>query len=361
MRAWGRRAAIGIAAALCLGCGKKGPPLPPAPRGPLPPTQVEVRQIGSAIHFSFLLAQPRGARPTQAPERAELVRIDYPPGSAPPSDPDAFRRRGQVVAVADVTAPSPAARREVVDESIGRPGGERIDWTLRYGVRVLDRRGRASFLVVARDIVPGPTLASPSMLAGEATGDGVRLVWKPPAGEGPVTYNVYRALDGEENGPRPLQREPLSTPEYLDGEVQPGAKYRYEVRTAAGAASPLHESEPSAPVVVLAEDRFAPAAPGKLVVVQEGAAVRLFWNPSPEHDLAGYRVYRALDGGAFERIGSDVVERPSFTDSDVRAGSRASYRVTAVDRAHPPNESRPSEEAAIDVAVDPAVPGPAGP
>ena len=31
------------------GCGKKGRPLPPLPRGPLPPSGVAARQLGDAI------------------------------------------------------------------------------------------------------------------------------------------------------------------------------------------------------------------------------------------------------------------------------------------------------------------------
>jgi fibronectin type 3 domain-containing protein len=207
--------------------------------------------------------------------------------------------------------------------------------------------------------VPPPL--PPTLLRAEATADGVRLSWHAPT-EGEATrYNVYRAPAGEPIGPRPLQREPVSSPEYLDSEVVSGTEYVYEVRTAASATPPLQESEPSEPVRVRAEDLFAPAAPEKLVAVQEGATVRLFWNPSGERDLAGYRVYRAPAEGAFERIGTDPLERSSFVDSAVRVGVRYSYRVTAVDRATPPNESRPSEAVEIEVAADPAAGGSAGP
>jgi fibronectin type 3 domain-containing protein len=216
-------------------------------------------------------------------------------------------------------------------------------------------------LVLANDIVPVVPPLAPSALAAEATADGVRLTWQPPPGEGPFRYNVYRARAGEQVGPRPLQREPVTSPEYLDADAVNGTDYTYEVRTAATDALPLQESLSSAPVQVRAEDRFPPAVPEKLVAVQEGSTVRLFWNPNQERDLAGYRVYRSVADGSFERIGGDPVERSSFIDADVRPGLRVAYRVSAVDRATPPNESAPSESVAIEVAADPGAGGATGP
>ncbi len=361
MAATRRLTSIVVAVLVCVGCGKKGPSLPPVPKGPMPPTAVEARQTGSGIHVSFVVPDPRGEHAMQTPERAELVRVEYPPGPTPASDADAFRRRGEVVAASDVAATTSGSRMSMADASPTLSADGRAGWTLRYGVRVLDRRGRSSPLVVARDIVPVVPPLAPSLLAAEATADGVLLSWQPPAGEGPNRYNVYRSPAGQPMGPRPLQREPVATPEYLDAEVVSGMEYTYAVRTAASDSPPLQESESSEPVRVRAEDLFAPAAPEKLVVVQEGSTVRLFWNPNQERDLAGYRVYRAEAEGAFARVGADPVERSSFMDSDVRPGLRFTYRVSAVDRATPPNESAPSEPVGIEVATDPTAGGPAGP
>lgn len=361
MRASRRIAPIVLAGIVLCGCGKKGPSLPPIPKGPMPPTLVEARQSGAAIEVSFVVPNPRGDNPMQTPERAELVRVEYPPGPTPPSDADAFRRRGEVVGAADVSAVASGSRLGIADGSPSLADGGRTGWTLRYGVRVLDRRGRTSPLVVAHDIVPVVPPIPPSLLSAEATSDGVHLTWQAPPAEGQQRYNVYRARAGEAMGPRPLQREPLSSPEYLDAEVTSGTEYEYEVRTAATDALPLQESAPSAIVRVRAEDLFPPARPEKLVAVQEGATVRLFWNPNQERDLAGYRVYRAVAGGSFERVGGDAIERASFIDADVHPGLRVSYRVTAVDRATPPNESAPSEVAELEVATDPTAGGSASP
>ena len=96
------------------------------------------------------------------------------------------------------------------------------------------------------------------------------------------------------------------------------------------------ESLISAPLQVLRADRFAPAVPGGLTAVAGTHTVELAWAPSPEADLAGYRIYRAVDGGEFERI-AELVEVPSFSDRAAQPGKRYRYAVAALD--HLSNES----------------------
>ena len=79
---------------LSTACGKRGSPFPPLPRGPLPPAEVAARQIGGRSVVGFRVPEARGPKPSQHPIRAELIRVTYPPGLEPQTDPDAFRRRG---------------------------------------------------------------------------------------------------------------------------------------------------------------------------------------------------------------------------------------------------------------------------
>ena len=53
------------------------------------------------------------------------------------------------------------------------------------------------------------------------------------------------------------------------------------------------------------------------------------------------------------RIGGETVPQPSFLDPGVSPGPRVRYRVTAVDRATPPNESEPSTEVELRVVAEP--------
>jgi hypothetical protein len=244
------------------------------------------------------------------------------------------------------------ARVTLDDPSWTRLAGGGIGWTLRYGVRVRDFKDRPSPLVVGRDVVPVAVPGPPRDLGAEPTADGIRATWAPPADEGSFRYNLYRAEDAEEFPERPLNGQPLGTPEYLDSKVEVGKTYRYGVRVVVGDPPPYTESATGNEVTLVAEDRFAPAAPEGLVAVQEGMAIRLFWDPGQERDLAGYRVYRRVGTASWERVGPGLVPEPLYLDPDVERGQRVVYRVTAIDRANPPNESPPSSEVVALVAAD---------
>jgi hypothetical protein len=342
-----------LAVASLLGCGKIGAPVPPEPRGPLSPGNVVARQLGEEVLVRFDVPEPHGSKPAQRPVRAELVRLDYAPGRPAPYDLDAFRRRSTLVAELEGAAIEPGRRVAFTDPARGLGGADLTGWTLRYAVRVLDRRGRSSPLVVAPDLVPVTPPLPPSGLGGEPTADGVRLTWTSPPVED-ARFNVYRGPDEGDVGEQPLNATPLTSTDYVDREVAPGTVYRYEVRTLASGEPPLRESRPSTQARILAEDRFPPAAPGGLVAVQERLAVRLFWNPNDEPDLAGYRVYRRSGvDEEWERIGLDPVAEPLYLDQGVAVGVAYTYRVTAIDRADPPNESGPSETADLTPAEEP--------
>src|SRR5262249_33149225 len=150
--------------------------------------------------------------------------------------------------------------------------------------------------------------------------------------------------------------KPLTSPDYLDTGTETGQKYRYVVRAVAAEGTPYREGPSSSVAVVDASDVFPPAAPTGLVAVQEGKSVRLLWNPGTERDLDGYRVYRSRGGGEWVRLGADPLRQPTWLDSEVKPGDVVSYRVTAIDRANPPNESEASVEAGLRVAEEPGPP-----
>ena len=339
-----------------MACGKTGPLQPPAPRGPFPAAGVEARQIGDRVEIALTVPKPRGTEPSQAVQTTEILRVAYPRGRTAQSEPDAFRVRGEIVAAVEAEYGKPGDRVVIADPSLAQLADAGIGWTLRYGVRVRDQRGRPSAIVVAKDLTTVPPVSPPTALTGQASGDGVRLSWQAPEGPASPAFNVYR---GPADGPlaeSPLNIQPLPSSDYLDATVEVGKIYRYVVRTVAASGPPYRESVSSNAFAVDASDRFAPAPPAGLVVVQEGSAVRLLWNPGGERDLEGYRVYRAASGEGFARIGPEIVPQPSFLDAGVSAGTDVRYRVTAIDRASPPNESAPSSEAGLRVAADPGTP-----
>ena len=341
------------AAGLAVACGKIGPLQPPAPRGPLPASTVGARQIGDRVEIALTVPEPRGSHTSQAVQRTEILRVAYPRGRTPPEEPDALRVRGDVVVAVDAAYGKPGDRLVITDPTFHQLTDGGIGWTLRYGVRVRDQRGRPSAIVVAKDLTTVPPAAAPRGLAGQASADGVRLTWDEPEGATNATYNVYRGPADGTLSEHPLNVQPLSTRDELDATAEAGKVYHYVVRAVAAEGPPYRESVSSNVAVVDASDRFAPAAPGGLVAVQEGSAVRLLWNPGAENDLDGYRVYRRSGEGDFTRIGEPVVRQPSFLDTGMAPGTVVRYRVTAVDRASPPNESGPSSEVELRFVADP--------
>lgn len=342
---------LGILLLAGTGCGKKGALRPPEPRGPLAPREVVARQEGARVFVSFTVPDPRGSKPSQQPSAAELVRLEHPPGASAPAEAEAFRR-APVVAVVEGESLRRGSRLRIEDSSWTALEGGGVGWTLRYAVRVRDRHRRSSPLVVAPDLVPVAPLPPPAGLEAEATAEGVRLAWDPPSG-GPFLFNLYRAPAVEPFGEFPLNADAVSSTEYLDAAVEIGKSYRYVVRTTAAGGAPYRESGSAGPIEVVAEDRFPPSAPTGLVAVQEGPSVRLFWNPSQERDLAGYRVERRLGTeGSWEALGGGPTAEPFRLDDGATPGARLFYRVSAVDRAD--NVGPPSEPTEILVAEEPA-------
>jgi len=346
---------LAVVAVLAVGCGKKAPPLPPALRGPHAPRLVSVRQIGELPHVVFELPRSRGGKPVQEMTRVELIRVVYDTEAPPPPDPDAFRRRGERVRVEHADPFTTGAVLALSDPSVTELDNGGVRQTLRYAVRVLDRRSRPSAWVAAPDLVLLAAADPPAGLFAEPTAAGVRLSW---SGDPGSAYNLYRATD---DGPQiAVNDQPIRAEEYLDEDAQIGHLYTYRVRALLAEGRPRRETADSEAATVTAVDRFPPQPPQGLVAVQEGGGVRLFWDPSPERDVTGYRVFRSLDGTAFVPIGPDPLEHPLYLDTAVRPGQRVRYRVTAIDGAVPANESEHAETPPLTL-IDEPVPGEDGP
>ncbi|WP_432491860.1 pectinesterase family protein [Kineococcus auxinigenes] len=118
--------------------------------------------------------------------------------------------------------------------------------------------------------------------------------------------------------------------------------------TAAPTASPTTGTATSGgsgtatPTPAPAGDTTAPAAVRSLTAKGSTSSVALTWKKNSEQDLAGYRVYRAVDG-AFQLLATTTSAK--FTDKGAPAGFTSTYRVTAVDRTG--NESVPVDATAL--------------
>ena len=203
-----------------------------------------------------------------------------------------------------------------------------LEWTgkeISVAARAIGANGKASnWSNIATLPVTAP-LATPLDFTAVATANGVRLTWR-GAGQ------HFRILRRSEASPDYVEIGTSTTPEFLDSTAEFGKKYSYLVQafTDLGnhreAQSDLSAEQPLTPM-----DTFPPAAPADLRATASANSVELSWEANAEPDLASYRVYRSVNGGAFEKI-ADVNDIPAYSDKAVQSGRTYRYVVTAVDK-----------------------------
>lgn len=344
-RAW--PAAIAVAL-LALGCGKKGPPLPPLVQLPAAPADVAVTRRGSQVDIRFKV--PRANTDGVTP--ASLGRVEvYALTADGPAPADEVLRRGVRVASVSVNEPRdpdeppppdearPASGVEqdsvaTLTETIGSAG---VSGGVRSYVAVgLNRRGRRGAIpervVLPLQMVPPPA-EKPEVTYDEAS---VRIAWPAAADPGPdaaLRYVVYQGSDL-------LTPEPLSATAFAHKSIEWGQERCYAVRTVfvLGPASSQGESSPEACVTL--RDTFPPKAPEGLVSVAGEGAISLIWSASAEADLLGYLVLRAIAPSTQLVPVTPLPTRETNFRDTVPRGARVTYAIQAIDRAG--NRSVPS-------------------
>ncbi|GGH25836.1 transglycosylase domain-containing protein [Paenibacillus segetis] len=95
------------------------------------------------------------------------------------------------------------------------------------------------------------------------------------------------------------------------------------------------------------DDGIDPSAPINVRFSSKDNSATITFNKNPENDVVGYRLYKSLDGGAFQYTGTAVLTggATSFTDN-ISSDHSYSYYVTAVDVAG--RESGPSASVGYD-------------
>lgn len=371
-----------------FGCGKKGDPQPPLPRGPNAVSDLSVEQEGddAVLTFTFPDRLLTGAPLTDL-EAIEVFRVVNPPPALTatrraPGGAAAGPMTGGTTGV--VSLPGAAARREATSERLAEEAfyaaaqpiarlslaaiaestrgasvvyrdplwkllrGEKGPAPLAYAVVSVRRNGERSPLSNIVTLEPAVAPAAPVLYAATPEEGRICLEWLPPETDvlgRPVElggYMVYRRILPQEEYQAPLTSRPVTGTGYIDAGAPYGARLVYTVR-ATLASNPRVEGIPAEELGLFYQDVYPPPAPTRLDALSEGSLVRLLWDPVDAPDLAGYLVFRAEAGGSPVRLTKDPVTEPFFTDTSVGQGRRYSYTVRAVDRAG--NQSPPSPEA----------------
>ncbi|MCR2824566.1 malectin domain-containing carbohydrate-binding protein [Microbacterium sp. zg.Y909] len=191
--------------------------------------------------------------------------------------------------------------------------------------------------------------APPSDVAATATDNSrLALSWDASVSTDVAGYNLYRSTQPGVALTAANKRNvsPITGSEYLDI-VDADTTYYYVMTAVDQAGNESVASGETSGVFVSAPDEEAPSAPTGLTAVNGDAEVTLTWTAPAATDLAGYRVYRSLESGAFlgdvVASGDQLVVATTWLDADADNGTTYFYQVTAVDASG--NESSPSNEA----------------
>jgi len=259
---------------------------------------------------------------------------------------------------------TPKAQAEYIDSLPREIQQENPTAQVTYAVLVVNESGRSAGLSNQVQVPAAPTLPVPANFNAQVTAQGILLTWScgpAPARAPPyIQYRVRVYRRGEnakaDTNAGEVEIQDCSKTELLDQSFEWEQTYSYRatvvtVVSVPGKPEMQVEGDDSAPVKVFPHDVYPPAVPTGLQAVFSGVGqapfIDLVWAPVTDADLAGYNVYRHEEGGQAVKINSELVKPPAFRDSNVAAGKKYFYSVSAVDLRG--NESARSEEAAESV------------
>ena len=329
-------------------CGKKGPLQPPLIQIPQKIDQVTSFQRGKVVglewEFDPVYTDGTDLKFPLTIEvwRAELGR-QGDQSSSSEIEKENFNQLAEVV------------DRLVIEESatplkgswsweITSPGSLAKKYVL--ALLVLDQKKKKSLFSPLITITPQNLPLPPSNVEAEVQPQGVILKWTPSSGfifpgEGkPVKgYYVYRR---EEGGLwQRLTSNPVTEEVFLDKEVTFGQTYFYKIRGIVAESQPRLETADSSEIKVQPQDIFPPAPPPEVVAIETEVGISLSWEPSPEDDVSGYKVWRRReDELEFSLLTPQPIKNLSFTDLSVEEGFVYEYCLTAIDKQG--NESKRS-------------------
>ena len=358
-----RRGAALLVLAAALACGKRGDPLPPLARTPQPVKELAVAQRGSALEIRYV-----APRTTTGGVRLELHSVEILTALA----------EGDFAKTALVEVRKVAPGEAVVLTRPLPPPGTR----LRVAARAVSGGDRSALTSILTLLVQPPP-AAPADLTARLTPEAVVLAWTgevpsppptpapsaapspaaspaapplpaartavpakvPPAAAAPKAptpgFRIFRR-DPIASYEAPMNPVPITTNAFEDRAAGAGPRWCYAVR-AALSVDPVAESAASNEVCVDIKDVAAPAAPAGVTTLAGADAVEVTWSPSPETDLAGYRVYRAPEGGSPARLAEVAPGQTTWRDANPGRSGLILYTVTAFDQSG--NESAPSKPA----------------
>lgn len=340
-----------MALTAAIGCGKKGPPLAPLRPVPAMVSGFAADRIGTTVTVRF--AAPTGNQDASTPaatQRIDLFAMTLA-ATAPAPTIDQLAAAGNVVSATQVRRSEDA---DVPDAPKTGPG-DSVTYTdavslpaaggpfVRYYAAAGwagRRRGPVSPML---SVPLGTGPAAPSAVTPAYDENSITLSWQ-ASGAG-QRFVVDRVLPGA--APIRVTPEAIAATDTAVP-VQFGAEQCFIVRTVEVIGAVTLIGEPTTPACVTPVDRFPPAPPSELRGFPAEAGIELTWTTSSSADAAAYVVLRAEGtSDTLQRLTATPVTATEYRDQAVRSGVTYSYAVIAIDRATPPNESRPSNRETV--------------
>jgi hypothetical protein len=201
---------------------------------------------------------------------------------------------------------------------------------------------------------PAAAPSAPTGVAAVGANQQVTVTWTANTEQDLAGYNLYRAT--APGGPYTKVNSSLITyTTYTNTRLTNGTTYCYVV-TAINNQVPAKESPYSVEVCAMARDNVAPAAPTGLATTAGDAVVHVAWSANTESDLAGFNLYRRVQGTVpYSKVNANLIAGTTFDDSGVTNATTYNYILKAVDTST--NESLPSNSVtATPQAAPPASP-----
>lgn len=339
----GRLVAVILCFLMILACGKKMNPFPPDTLVPGAVRDVQLRQEGRGLRLQW--SMPRQNIEGQPLTEIQGYRLFRTQEKLPSSRscPPEFDRLADFDLSMMQSGVIQGEAAVYLDVDL-KPG-----YRYYYEVSGYDRDGNlgapSTVLSYAWDVLP----QAPEKLEARAGDRVVNLKWSPVnrladgrSAPQPLRYQLYRQSPGEDF--MRVNPFPLEKPHFRDVSVANDKDYNYVVRAWRQVEDDSLESGSSPEKQVRPLDLTPPAPLLHLVAAATSKGIELRWDPSPEQDLAGYRIYRrSLSEPQFRRLSGELLNIAYYVDSQIKKGETYYYYVTAVDKPPRSNESLPSE------------------
>ena len=321
-----------------LGCGSVGPPLPPLLNIPERSDDLSARQTteGVVLEWTWPALTTEGMPLRNLSEFAVHGLEIGRPSQVPPRE--RFERNSTLVASLEDADLEPFGPGEKV--RLIFPAQPLLGKTFAFGVRGSSRRGRRSGfseLVIIQVVEPPGLPGAPVVTVGQ---DAIAIKWQ--AAERASAYRVFRGT--ESGGPFDEIGRTRETTLH-DPNFRWRQRYYYRVRSFGQSATGEVEGPDSSIVDVFTQDTFPPRPPLELRTVVTQRSVELSWQPNPEEDFAGYRVWRTEASGEAVALNDELLESPTYSDQAIERGQSYRYALSAVD--HDGNESERSEAVTV--------------